>query len=140
MFRPLVRLPTGFSRPIDVRNESDSHYINVERASVRQIGGTPNTVLKGPDGYTNGVLRRPIEVKYAANNAQGSRFRVNKDDHLEMLRKDGIYIFKLENGRSEQMGARDADRLLKYDWLNDVRPSNNQNYQHSFIMVSDVFD
>lgn len=139
MFRPLVRLPTGFSRPIDVRNESGSHYINVERAAVRQIGGTPNTVLKGPDGYTNGVLRRPIEVKYAANNAPGSRFRVNKHDHETMLRQDGVYVFKLEDGRSQQLSARDVDRLLAYGWLSDQRPNGKANYQHSFVFVKDIF-
>jgi len=135
MFRPLVRLPTGFSRPVDVRNETASIPLNQERAIVRSLGGTPNIRLKGPDGYTNGIISRPIEVKYADKDF---RFRVNRDAHLQQLREDGIYVFKLADGRSEQMSARDADRLLKYNWLNDKRPGGN-NYPHSYIFVRDVF-
>jgi hypothetical protein len=120
---------------MDVRDETDAHYLNVERAAVRSIGGTPNTKLNGPDGRTNGIISRPIEIKYADKDA---RFRVSKSNHLQMLRQDGIYVFKLEDGRSQQMSARDADRLLKYDWLSDKR-SNGQNYEHSFIFKSDVF-
>lgn len=135
MFRPLVRLPTGFSRPMDIVKETDAHYLDVERAAVRSVGGTPNKILNGPDGQTNGILRRPIEVKYANKDF---RFRVGETDHKEMLQKDGLYVFVNSRGEKRQMSARDADRLLRYGWLSDQR-SNGQNYRHSFIHVSDVF-
>ena len=91
--------------------------------------------LDGPDGRTNGIIKRPIEVKYASKDF---RFRVGKRDHEIMLRGDGIYIFRLEDGRQRQMSAREADRLLAYGWLSDQRPGGN-NYEHSFIFVKDVF-
>jgi hypothetical protein len=135
MFRPLVRLPTGFSRPMDVRNETNSVALNNERAAVRSVGGTSNMRLNGPDGHTNGILHRPIEVKYANKDF---RYRVGETDHNLMLRQDGLYVFINARGEKKQMSARDADRLIRYGWLSDKR-SNGQDYRHSFIFVNDVF-
>lgn len=134
--KPFIRsLPFKFQRQLQVQNESGSKYINVERAAVRSIGGTPHKILNGPDGYTKGFIQRPIEVKYASKDF---RYRVGKRDHEEMLKRNGIYIFINDRGEQRKMTAQQANSLLAYNWLSDLR-SNGQNYLHSFIMVSDVF-
>ena len=130
--RPFTRL--SFNRPLlgfEDRNATDSHSLNVERSAVRQAGGIPNKQLKGPDGHSI-LFNRPIEVKYANKD---TRFRVNRIDHEQMLREHGLYIFKLEDGRTRQMSAQQADSLLAYGWMHDRHP----NYDHSFIFVKSVF-
>lgn len=131
LVKPFIRpLPFGFQRPLDIQNETDSHSLNTERAAVRSIGGTPNLVLKGPDGHTNGFIQRPIEIKYASKDF---RFRIGEKDHKQMLRENGIYIFVNANGHQRRMTAQQANSLLAYDWMQD------RAYPHSFIFVKDVF-
>jgi hypothetical protein len=134
--RPFIRpLPFGFQRPLNVRNTSDSHALNVERSAIEAAGGTSNRILNGPDGHTGGFIRRPMEVKYVGKDF---RFRVGKRDHLRMMAEGGIYIFVDEYGHQVKMSAAQANSLLRYGWLSDKR-ENNQNYEHSFIFKSDVF-
>lgn len=130
--RPFTRL--SFNRPVigfEDRNATDSHALNVERAAVRSAGGIPNKQLKGPDGRSI-LFNRPIEVKYASKDF---RFRVNRIDHEQMLRENGLYIFKLEDGRTRKMTAQQVNSLLRYGWLHDRAPQ----YDHSFVFVKDVF-
>lgn len=137
LVKPFIRpLPFGFQRPLDVRQDTSSRSINIERSAVRSIGGTPNTRLNGPDGHTNGFVQHPIEIKEATID---HRYRISKKNHEQMLRQQGIYIFVAPNGARKQMSAQQANSLIKYNWLSDQRKTRGTDYLHSFIMVSDVF-
>ena len=137
LIKPFIRpLPFGFQRPLDVRQDTGSRSINIERAVVRSVGGTPNHQLLGPDGHTNGVIQRPIEVKEATKDF---RYRVGFANHKKMLEEGGIYVFVAPNGARKQMSAREADSLLAYGWLSDQRKAGGTDYLHSFIFVKDIF-
>lgn len=127
--QPFVR---PLSVPFNVRNETGSSSLNIERAVVRSVGGTPNKRLLGPDGTTSGPIKRPLEVKYANKDP---RFRVNRLDHERMLRENGIYIFVNSGGQQVRLTPQQVSSLLRYKWLHDRNP----NFQHSFVMVKDIF-
>jgi hypothetical protein len=67
-----------------------------------------------------------------------SRFRISRKNHEDLLRNNGIYLFINERGQQVRMSAAQADSLVRYKWMQDLR-KNGVSYEHGFIMKVDVF-
>lgn len=134
--RPFIRpLPFSFQRPLDVKRTSNSYALDVERSAIEANGGVSNRVLNGHDGHTRGIISHPMEVKEVEKD---SRFRIGRKNHEDLLQNNGIYLFINERGQQVRMSAIQADSLVRYKWMQDVR-KNGVSYEHGFIFKSDVF-
>lgn len=82
----------------------------------------------GYDGLKDG---KPVEVR---SQKKDNRFRIQKDTHKELVRKDGYYIFDSPGQKPVMMKARDVDgKLPKGKWYRDRR------YPHKYLRKDDVW-
>ena len=87
-------------------------------------------VSKGPgyDGMKNG---KPVEVR---SQRKDNRFRIQKDTHQELVRKDGFYIFDSPNQDPVMIKAKDVSKMLpRGKWYTD------RDYPHKFLTEKDIW-
>ena len=106
---------------------TDSWHTKRERELLTKFGCK---VSKGY-GYDGEYKGKPVEVR---SQRKDKRFRIQKDTHRELVKKDGYYIFDSPNQDPVMVKARDVDKMLpKGDWYKDRR------YPHKFLTEKDIW-
>ena len=82
----------------------------------------------GYDGMKNG---KPVEVR---SQRKDNRFRIQKDTHQELVRKEGYYIFDAPGKDPVMIKAKDVSKMLpRGKWYKD------REYPHKFLTVKDIW-
>jgi hypothetical protein len=109
-----------------VKRKKTPWHTKEEKKIIKKLGGIPSNGI-GIDGTIKG---RPVEVR---STRKDKRFRIQKDTHRKLIKKNGSYIF-VKNGKTKRVSAKRVSRKLKKGkWFKDRR------YPHKFIKVKDIF-
>jgi len=104
-----------------------SWHTKKERKLVKKFGGVHRRQY-GVDG-NNG--RKPIEVRCQRKD---KRFRLQKNIHKEMIRKNGYYIFDSPGKKPKRISAKRVSKMLpRGKWYKD------RTYPHKFVTKKDVW-
>jgi len=102
-------------------------HTELERRLIRQFGGRPLEKY----GYDGIIRGKPVEVRSVRKD---NRFRIQKNVHKELIKRDGCYIFSNGSGRSKKVPATKVSSLIgRGSWFKDRR------YPHKFLKEKDVF-
>lgn len=97
-----------------------------ERSLIKKFGGIP---LK-KYGYDGTVKGKPVEVR---SQRKDNRFRIQKNVHQDLVRKNGSYIFNAPNKKPVKISAKSVSKKLHGKWFKDRK------YPHKFITSKQVF-
>src|SRR3989338_2180294 len=101
-----------------------------ERKVIRKYHGK-HLVKYGYDGLLNG---RPVEVRSVR---EDSRYRLQKNIHRYLIRKNGSYIFVNKRCRTKRISAKKVSGLLgNGNWFFDRK----HKYDHRFLTPKKVFN
>ena len=101
-------------------------HTNQERRVIRRHGGQP-LVKSGFDGLING---KPVEVR---SSRKDKRYRIQKDVHKTLIRREGSYIFCKGRKTKKVSAAKVSVMLSTGKWFKD------RSYPHKFLEVDEVF-
>lgn len=108
-------------------NKLKSEHTKRERYLIKKFGGTPR-ISYGYDGTING---KPVEVRSARVD---KRFRIQRDVHETLLRRNGFYIFDALGHRPVKISAQKVSKKLNGSrWLKDRK------YPHRFVLVKNIW-
>lgn len=107
-------------------NKLKSWHTKRERELIRKFHGTPR-ISSGYDGTIRG---NPVEVRSARKD---SRFRIQKNVHNTLIKRNGSYIFDAIGHRPVKISAQKVGEKLHGKWLKDRK------YPHRFLAVNDVW-
>ena len=98
-----------------------------ERKLIKIFGGIP----KRKYGYDGTIRGKPVEVR---SQRKDNRFRIQKNVHQYLVRKNGNYIFNCPNKRPIKVSAKTVSKKLgKGKWFKDRK------YPHKFITSKQIF-
>lgn len=104
-----------------------SWHTREERKLIKKFGGKP-LVKFGTDGR---IGNRPVEVRSARKD---NRFRIQKDVHKKLVRKNGSYIFKAKGKRPKKVSAKRVSKLIgSGKWYKDRK------YPHKFVKIKQIW-
>lgn len=82
-------------------------------------------------GYDGEYRGKPVEVR---SQRKDKRFRIQKDTHEDLVKKDGYYIFDSPGHDPVMVKARDVDKKLpEGDWYKDRK------YPHKYVTEEDIW-
>ena len=104
-----------------------SWHTKLEREVIKKLKGKAR-VSYGCDGVING---KPVEVRSVRKD---KRFRIQKDVHDLLIRKNGSYVFVNKDKKIKKVKAKAVSSLLgRGKWFKDRK------YPHKFLKVKEVF-
>lgn len=104
-----------------------SWHTRAERKLVRKFHGKPK-VSYGTDGK---IGNKEVEVRCVRKD---NRFRIQKNVHQRLVRKDGYYIFDAPNQKAKKVSAKRVSKMLpRGKWYKDRK------YPHKFVTKKQVW-